>query len=103
MGADEEDTHERLKVHLQALVEPKIREYHDRIVKNTGDGMLVEFASVVDAVRCAAEVQHGMLERNAEQPSERRIELRIGITFWSFYQAQNGDGVSRSGRGARPG
>jgi class 3 adenylate cyclase len=57
MGADEEGTHERLKAHLRELVDPKIKEHHGRIVKNTGDGMLVEFPSVINAVRCAAEVQ----------------------------------------------
>ena len=60
MGADEEGTHERLKAHQQELIEPKIREHRGRIVKNTGDGMLAEFASFVDAVRCAAELQRGM-------------------------------------------
>jgi len=59
MGADEEGTHERLKAHLGELVDPKIAEHRGRIVKNTGDGFLAEFASVVDAVRCAVEVQRG--------------------------------------------
>src|SRR5437764_638028 len=62
MGADEEGTHERLKAHLSELVEPKIGEHRGRIVKNTGDGMLVEFPSVVDALRCATEVQAGMTQ-----------------------------------------
>ena len=75
MGADEEGTHERLRAHLQQLVDPKIKEHRGHIVKNTGDGMLAEFASVVDAVRCAAEVQRGMIDRNAEQPGDRRIEF----------------------------
>ena len=66
MGMDEEGTHTQLKGHLQALVDPKIEEHRGHIVKTTGDGMLVEFASVVDAVRCAVEVQRGMSERNAE-------------------------------------
>jgi tetratricopeptide (TPR) repeat protein len=65
MGADEEGTHERLKAHLSQLVNQKIKEHRGRIVKNTGDGMLAEFFSVVDAVRCAAEVQRGMADRNA--------------------------------------
>ena len=60
MGADEEGTHERLKAHLAELIEPKIREHHGRIVKTTGDGVLAEFASVVDAVRCAGEIQRAM-------------------------------------------
>src|SRR3974390_2377940 len=79
MGADEEGTHERLRTHLQELVDPKIKEHRGRIVKNTGDGFLAEFASVVDAVRCAVEVQRGISERNAEVPEERRIWLRLGI------------------------
>src|SRR6267154_3289536 len=81
MGADEEGTYERLKAHLQQLVNPKIEEHHGRIVRNTGDGMLVEFASVVDAVRCAAEVQRGMLDREPEATDERRIRFRIGINL----------------------
>jgi adenylate cyclase len=75
MGADEEGSHERLKAYFRQLVDPKITEHHGRIVKNTGDGMLAEFVSVVDAVRCAAEVQRGMIDRNAEQPGDRRIEF----------------------------
>jgi class 3 adenylate cyclase len=80
MGADEEGTHARLKAHRRALVDPKIAEHHGRIVKNTGDGLLAEFLSVVDAVRCAVEVQRGMAERNAATPSEQRIEFRAGST-----------------------
>src|SRR6202790_4130252 len=79
MGADEEATHERLKAVRRQLVDPKIKEHQGRIVKTTGDGMLVEFPSVVDAVRCAVDVQRGMAERNAGVPSEQRIDLRIGI------------------------
>ena len=63
MGADEEGTHERLKAHFRQLIDPKIKEHRGRIVKNTGDGMLAEFSSVVDAVRCAAEIQRGMPSR----------------------------------------
>jgi adenylate cyclase len=79
MGADEEGTHERLKAHLRELADPKIKEHRGRIVKNTGDGMLAEFASVVDALRCATELQAGMAERNATAPTNNRIEFRIGI------------------------
>ena len=78
MGADEEGTHERLKGHLRELINPKIGEHHGRIVKNTGDGFLAEFASVVDAVRCAVEIQRGMADREPEVPEERRIRFRIG-------------------------
>src|SRR5215470_5044779 len=79
MGADEEGTLGRLKAHLRELVEPKIREHHGRVVKDAGDGLLAEFASVIDALRCAAEVQARMTERNATMPADRRIEFRIGI------------------------
>src|SRR5690349_5442351 len=81
MGADEEGTHERLKGHLGQLVDPKIKEYRGHTVKNTGDGLLAEFPSVVDAVRCAAEVQRGMLDREPEMPADRRIRFRIGINL----------------------
>jgi class 3 adenylate cyclase len=81
MGADEEGTHERLKTHLGELVDPKIVEHRGRIVKNTGDGFLAEFGSVVDAVRCAVEVQRGMAERNEAASAEKRIEFRIGINL----------------------
>jgi len=82
MGADEEGTHERLKAHLQELVDPKIRERHGRVVKNTGDGLLAEFASVVDAVRCAVEVQRGMIDREPEIREEQRIRFRMG-SIWA--------------------
>ena len=68
MGADEEGTHARLKRHLRELVDPKIKEHRGRSVKNTGDGMLVEFPSVVDAVRCAFEIQREMARRNTDLP-----------------------------------
>ena len=79
MGADEEGTLAQFKNHRSELVDPKIHEYGGRIVKTTGDGMLLEFASVVDAMRCAIEVQKGMAERNALVPEGKRIEFRIGI------------------------
>src|ERR1700749_5129673 len=81
MSADEEGTHERLKAHLRQLIDPKIAEHHGRIVKNTRDGMLAEFASVVDAVRCAAEVQRGMIDREPEVADERQIRFRIGVNL----------------------
>ena len=73
------DPRERLKAYLGELVNPKIKEHRGRIVKNTGDGFLAEFASVVDAVRCAVEIQRGMAGREPEVPEERRIRFRIGI------------------------
>src|SRR5437868_11973678 len=81
MGADEEGTLERLKAHRRQLIDPKIGEHRGRIVKTTGDGLLVEFASVVDAVRCAAEVQRGMLDREPEVEEDRCIRFRIGINL----------------------
>jgi adenylate cyclase len=101
MGADEEGTHERLKAHLRELVEPKIKEHRGRIVKNTGDGLLAEFASVVDAVRCAVEVQREMAERNAGTPTEKRIEFRIGINLGDVIAERDdifGDGVNVAAR-----
>jgi adenylate cyclase len=82
-GLDEEGTHARLQDHLRSLVDPKIAEHRGRIVKHTGDGLLAEFSSVVDAVRSALEVQQGMAERNADVPEERRIEFRVGINVGS--------------------
>jgi adenylate cyclase len=81
MGADEEGTHERFKAHLVELVEPKIRKHHGRIVKTTGDGVLAEFASVVDAVRCAGEIQRAMADRDLDLAEERRLRFRIGINL----------------------
>ena len=101
MGADEERTHERLKAHLGQLVDPKIKEHRGRTVKNTGDGFLVEFSSVVDAVRCAAEVQRGMIDRELEVPEERRIRFRIGVNLGDVIVERNdiyGDGVNIAAR-----
>src|ERR1700736_2491660 len=81
MGADEEGTHERLKAHLGELVDPKIGEHRGRIVKTTGDGVLAEFASVVDAVRCAGEIQRAMAARDLDLPEERRLRFRIGVNL----------------------
>ena len=101
MGADEEGTLRQLKAHRKELVDPKITEHRGRIVKTTGDGMLVEFVSVVDAVRCAVEIQRGMAERNAEVPADRRIEFRIGINVGDIISDGNdiyGDGVNVAAR-----
>jgi adenylate cyclase len=101
MGEDEEGTHERLKAHLQELVDPKIREHRGRTVKNTGDGFLADFASVVDAVRCAVELQRGMAERNADIPPEKRIEFRVGINLGDVIVEEHdifGDGVNVAAR-----
>jgi adenylate cyclase len=101
MGADEEGTLERLKALRRELVDPKIAEHHGRIVKTTGDGLLVEFASVVDAVRCAVEVQQAMPERNTDVGADSRIELRIGINLGDVIVEGDdlyGDGVNIAAR-----
>jgi adenylate cyclase len=81
MGADEEGTLTRLKEYRRELIDPKNQQYRGRIVKTTGDGILAEFPSVVDAVCCAIEVQQGLLERNAALAPEKRIEFRIGVNL----------------------
>jgi TolB-like protein len=101
MGADEEGTLERLKALRRELVDPKIAEHHGRIVKTTGDGLLVEFASVVDAVRCAVEVQRAMPVRDAGAAADNRIELRIGINLGDIILDDGdifGDGVNIAAR-----
>ena len=101
MGADEEGTHERLQGHFRELVNPKIAEHRGRIVKNTGDGFLAEFPSVVDGVRCAVEIQRGMAEREPEVSEERRIEFRIGINLGDVIAEGEdifGDGVNVAAR-----
>src|SRR5690242_12611007 len=78
-GSDEDRTLARLRALRSDLIDPTIAVYHGRVVKRTGDGAIVEFRSVVDAVRCAIEVQNAMIERNAGVPKDRRIQLRVGI------------------------
>ena len=100
-GVDEEGTHVQLQAHLRALVDPKVAEHRGRVVKNTGDGMLAEFGSVVDAMRCALDVQRGMAERNAEVSDEKRIEFRIGINVGDIIIDRGdifGDGVNVAAR-----
>src|SRR5262249_23208800 len=87
--------------HLRSLVDPKIAEHRGRVVKNTGDGLLAEFSGVVDAVRCAVDVQRGMAERNAEMPQEKRIEFRMGINVGDIIidgDVIYGDGVNIAAR-----
>ena len=90
-GADEERTLARLRGLRSDLIDPTIALHHGRVVKRTGDGILVEFRSVVDAVRCAIEVQNGMVERNAGLPPERRIEFRVGIHLGDVVEETDGD------------
>jgi adenylate cyclase len=97
MGADEEGTHERFKAHLVELVDPKIREHRGRIVKTTGDGVLAEFASVVDAVRCAGEIQRAMADRDLDLAEERRLRFRVGVNLGDVIADGDdiyGDGVN---------
>ena len=90
-GADEDRTLARLRGLRSDLIDPAIDAHHGRIVKRTGDGILIEFRSVVDAVRCAIEVQNGLVERNAGVPSERRIEFRVGIHLGDVVEEADGD------------
>ena len=100
-GLDEEGTHVRLRERLRGLAGPKISEHRGKVVKHTGDGVLAEFGSVVDAVRCAIEVQRGMAEQNATMPQVKRIEFRIGIHVGDIIVDDNdifGDGVNIAAR-----
>jgi len=101
MGADEEGTLARLNSHRREFLEPSIVENRGRIVKRTGDGVLVEFASAVDATRCALEIQRGMHERNGPVPVDQRIELRIGVHVGDIILEEGdifGDGVNIAAR-----
>ena len=101
MGADEAGTLAQLKTHRQRIVDAKIAEHQGRIVKLTGDGMLVEFPSVVNAVACAADIQRRMRERNVDVPEDRRIEFRIGINLGDIIVEDDdiyGDGVNVAAR-----
>ena len=101
MGIDEEGTHKHLKTHCHELIEPKIQQHRGHIIKSTGDGLLAEFMSVVDAVRCATEIQRGMATRNANTPQEKRIDFRIGINVGDMIIDSGdvfGDGVNIAAR-----
>jgi len=101
MTADEEGTHFRLLSHRREVIEPKVREHRGRIVKHTGDGALAEFGSVVDAVRCALEVQKLMVARNAGVSQSRRIEFRMGVNLGDVIVAPDdiyGHGVNLAAR-----
>jgi adenylate cyclase len=90
-GADEDRTLARLRGLRSDLIDPSISVHHGRVVKRTGDGILIEFRSVVDAVRCAIEVQNGMVERNAGVAPEHRIEFRVGIHLGDVVEESDGD------------
>ena len=101
MSRDEEGTLQRLKGHLGELIEPHIAAHRGRIVKRTGDGLLVDFASAVEAVRCAVAIQAGMADRNRGAPDEARIEFRIGINLGDvIIEGEDifGDGVNIAAR-----
>src|SRR5271166_3321446 len=101
MGIDEEAILAALKACRRELMDPKIAEHRGRIVKTTGDGALVEFASAVDATRCAVEIQHAMAERNTTIPKDRRLEFRIGINVGDIIIDEGdiyGDGVNVAAR-----
>jgi TolB-like protein/Tfp pilus assembly protein PilF len=101
IGSDEEGTLARLTAHRRELIDPRIAEHRGRIVKTTGDGLLVEFASVVDALRCATEIQRQMPGRNADQPPDRHIEFRIGLHLGDIIHQDGdifGDGVNIAAR-----
>jgi adenylate cyclase len=101
MSLDEEGTLAALKTHRREVFDPKIAQHHGRIVKTTGDGTLVEFASAVDATRCAIDIQGAMAERNVSVPAERRVELRIGINVGDIIIEDGdifGDGVNIAAR-----
>src|SRR5271156_2185215 len=101
-GADEDRKPARLRALRRDLIDPTIAVHNGRVVKRTGDGALVEFRSVVDAVRCALEIQNAMVERNAGLPPERRIEFRVGIHLGDVVEEADGDlmgdGVNIAGR-----
>src|SRR5262245_9464042 len=109
MGLDEEGTLSALRAHRREMADAKIAEHQGRVVKLTGDGMLVEFPSVVNAVACAADIQRQMRDRNVDVPEERRIEFRIGIHLGDIIFDEDdiyGDGVNIAARIegiARPG
>jgi adenylate cyclase len=90
-GADEDRTLARLRALRSDLIDPTIALHHGRVVKRTGDGILIEFRSVVDAIRCAIECQNGMIERNAGLPPEKRIEFRVGIHLGDVVEESDGD------------
>src|SRR6516162_8933203 len=101
IGADESGTLQALKAIRAELIDPKIASHNGRLVKTTGDGLLVEFSSVVDALQCAIEVQAGMAQRNVNAPTDKRIEFRIGINVGDVVVEDGdifGDGVNAAAR-----
>jgi adenylate cyclase len=101
MGADEEGTLARVKARRRELIDPMVSEHNGRIVKTTGDGLLIEFPSVIEAVSCALAVQQAMAERNAATPEDKRITLRVGVNLGDIIVEDgdiHGDGVNIAAR-----
>ncbi|MCZ6892860.1 MAG: adenylate/guanylate cyclase domain-containing protein, partial [Gammaproteobacteria bacterium] len=101
MGEDEAGTRARFNAHIHELIEPAIADRQGRIVKTTGDALLVEFVSVVDAVQCAVDIQKGMADRNTDEPDDRRMEFRIGVNLGDVIiegDDIHGDGVNVAAR-----
>src|SRR5215467_9184625 len=101
MGTDEEGTLAQLKAHRRELIDPQIAEHRGRVVKTTGDGILIEFPSVVEAVGCAVEVQQGMVDRNADVSEDKRITFRVGVNLGDIIIDGDdiyGDGVNIAAR-----
>ena len=100
IGIDDEGTLTQLNAHHSELIEPKIEEYRGRMVRTTGDGLLVLFVSAVDALRCAVEIQRAMAQRNAQVPSDRRIEFRMGVNVGDIVEGASihGDGINVAAR-----
>src|SRR5262245_22011801 len=96
IGIDDEGTLARLNAHHAELIEPKITDHRGRIVRTTGDGLLVLYVSAVDALRCAVEIQRAMIARNAQFPADRRIEFRIGVNVGDIVEGTSihGDGIN---------
>ena len=100
IGIDDEGTLTQLNAHHSELIEPKIEEYRGRIVRTTGDGLLVLFVSAVDALRCAVDIQRAMAQRNAQVPSDRQIEFRMGVNVGDIVEGASihGDGINVAAR-----
>src|SRR5262249_18992388 len=100
IGIDDEGTLAQLNAHHAELIEPKIREHRGRIVRTTGDGLLVLFVSAVDALRCAVEIQRTMTQRNAQIPADRQINFRMGVNFGDIVEGTSihGDGINVAAR-----
>src|SRR5262245_31509341 len=100
IGTDDEGTLVQLNAHHAELIEPKIKEHRGRVIRTTGDGLLVLFVSAVDASRCAVEIQRAMIQRNAQAPADQRVEFRIGVNVGDIVEGASihGDGINVAAR-----